>query len=493
MEVSKGLTNQKERSKKGTMREESKPMTLSEVHHGAREEFLNEPLGKLIGRHATPAVASMLFMALYQIVDGMMVGRRLGPEALASVNILYPVFALLAGLGVMIGVGGNARIAVLLGAGENRRASRVLGLIVSLGVAVGALASLLTVALMPRILGVLGTTGGSLGMFAGEYLRGFVPFFVFILLTFILEQSVRNDGNPNLASAVMAGCALLNIGLDYVFLYTLDLGIIGASLASGISQSIGALIFGWYFIRKTLHKQSGLRFARPEATLRTFRTVAVNGSSEMFNSLAAGITTFLFNRMILTHVGALGVAAFTLVQYLLLVGMFVVMGIGNGTQPIFSYNHGAGKIHRVRGALWRVALLCFLVGTGVFALITWQIETVAGLFLPGQPEALALSLEVARTVRWAMFFMPLAMLGSMYFTAIEMASRSLMVAVARSLVLPVIGLLLFPVWWGPTGIWLTPVFAEGFAVLVAGGCLLAGTETKRSRHKEILMTADQRA
>ena len=170
----------------------------------AREEFLTHPLGRLARRHATPAVASMLFMAFYQITDGIMAGRSLGPEAMASVNVLYPIVALLSGLAVMIGVGGNARIAVLLGAGRPREAGRVPGLIVCLGVALGIVGSAAAVVLMPWILSILGTSG-LLGHFAAGYLRGILPFFTFMILTFILEQSIRNDGKPNLAGCSPCG------------------------------------------------------------------------------------------------------------------------------------------------------------------------------------------------------------------------------------------------------------------------------------------------
>ena len=451
--------------------------------NSVRDGFLNESLWKLIGRNAAPAVASMLFMAFYQIVDGMMVGRRLGAEALASVNIIYPIFALLAGVGVMIGVGGNARIAVLLGAGESKKASGVLGLIVSLGVGIGFSGSVVSVVFMPQMMAFLGTSGGQLGYFAVNYLKGFIPFFIFMLLTFILEQSVRNDGKPNLASGVMAGCAVLNIGLDYLFLFVLNMGIIGASMASGISQTIGALIFLGYFLKKTRDQKPGLRFSKPEGGRQTVQAVVVNGSSEMFNSLAAGVTTFLFNRLILAHVGSLGIAAFTLVQYLMLIGMFIILGIGNGTQPIFSYNHGAGLHHRVRGALWRTALICSVVGGVIFLLITWQTATVAEMFLPNQPEALQLSLEVAGLVRWSMFFMPMAMLGSIYFTAIEQAGKSLVVAVSRGLLLPVVGLVVFPALWGAAGIWMTPAFSEGITVLIVVVSLYYSSEKRTAiRH-----------
>ncbi len=293
---------------------------------GAREEFLTRPLGRLLGRHASPAVASMAFLALYQIVDGIMVGRSLGPEAMAAVNVLYPVVALISGLAVMIGTGGNARIAVLFGAGKDRAAGAVLASIVALGVGLGVIGTVAAIVLGPQLLSLLGTSG-ALERFAAGYLSGILPFFTLMIVGFILEQSVRNDGKPNLASGVMAGCALLNIGLDYLFLFVLEFGISGAAMASGISQSIGAVVFLSYFIVKTVKRRHGLRFARPDTSPMTLRAVVVNGSSELFNSVSAGVTTFLFNRMILLYVGALGVAALTVVQYPIMLGVMVVMGL----------------------------------------------------------------------------------------------------------------------------------------------------------------------
>ncbi|TVR65710.1 MAG: MATE family efflux transporter [Spirochaetaceae bacterium] len=440
----------------------------------ARAEFLTHPLGKLIGRHAAPAVASMLFMAFYQITDGIMVGRSLGPEAMASVNVLYPVVALLSGLGVMIGVGGNARIAVLLGAGKAREAGRVLGLIMCLGLILGVTGSIASVLFMPWILAILGTSG-ELGVFAAGYLQGILPFFTFLVLAFILEQSVRNDGKPNLAGGVMALAALLNIALDYLFLFVLETGIAGAAMASGISQSIAATVFLVYFVRKTMAARatgndSGLRPARPDWSLATVRAIMVNGSSEFFNSLSMGVTTFLFNRLVLLYVGALGVAALTVVQYPMMLGVMVIMGIGSGTQPIFSYNHGAGLRERVRGTLVRTVILASATGFLVFLLMGAPATRIAALFLPGHPEALVLTQEVSRFARWSMLFLPAAMVASVYFTALEQAGRSLVVALARGLILPVVGLALFPLLWGATGIWITIVFAEATAVLVAIGC-----------------------
>jgi putative MATE family efflux protein len=437
----------------------------------AREEFLSLPVGRLLARHASPAVASMLFLAFYQIVDGIMVGRSLGPEALASVNVLYPVVALISGLAVMIGTGGNARIAVLLGAGHRRQAGGVLATIIGLGVVLGIVGTLAAIFLMPQLLAALGTSG-SLERFAQGYLNGILPFFTLMIVGFILEQSVRNDGKPNLASGVMASCAILNIGLDYLFLFVLGFGISGAAMASGISQSIGALVFLTYFVTKSVRRRPGLRFARPDLTLGTLRAVIVNGSSELFNSVSAGITTFLFNRVILLHIGTLGVAALTVVQYPIMLAVMIVMGIGSGTQPILSYNHGAGLQQRVRATLLRSTLVATSVGVVVFSFMGAPARALAAVFLPDYLEAQALTHEVASIVRWSVPFMPIAMIASVYFTALEQAGRSLLIALSRGLVLPIIGLVVFPFFWGATGIWITAIFAEALSVLVAVACYL---------------------
>ena len=455
---------------KETMENHNDSHVHASIDDRAREELLNRSPGKLIAKYASPAVASMLFMAFYQITDGIMVGRSLGPEAMASVNILYPIVALLSGIAVMIGVGGNARIAVLLGAGKTRDASRVLGLIVTLGVGLGLIGSFAAVAFRPQILALLGTSG-ELGVYAGGYLAGILPFFTFMILTFILEQSVRNDGRPNFAGIVMASCALLNIGLDYLFLFVWGFGIEGAAMASGISQTVGAMIFLSHFIGKTVNRRGGLRFARPDGRIATIRTVGVNGASELFNSLSMGVTTFLFNRMILAYVGSLGVAAMTVVQYPVMLCVMIVMGLGSGVQPILSYNHGAGLSLRVRGTVRRTAGVATLFGLLVFLAMFFGAETVAAAFVPDHPDAIALTREVARIVSWSVLFMPFAMVASVYFTALEQAAKSLIIAVTRGLVLPVLGLVVFPLFWGAFGIWITAVFTEAAAMLVAVACI----------------------
>lgn len=433
----------------------------------AREAFLTRPLGGLILRNTVPAVASMLFMALYHIADAVMVGRSLGPEALASVNILYPIMAFFIGLAVMIGVGGNARVAVLQGAGETDLARRVLGLVTALGVGLGLIGSLVAVLAYEQILVILGTSSSpTLSALAGEYLLAIYPFFTTMILIFILEQTVRNDGRPNLATGVMVSMAVLNIILDYIFLFPMNMGISGAAYATGISQSLGALIFLAYFTRKTVKNIAGLRFGLPGGGWPVLRMIAINGSSEFLNSVAMGLTTFLFNRVLLVFLGSAGVAAFAMVQYLLMLGSVVFIGISVGAQPVLSYNHGAGLTLRVKGIIKRIMVASALLSLFFFMILRSQSAAMIALFIPDHPETAFLTMQAATYISWALIFMPVGIIGSMFFTSLEKAGNSMIVALSRGLIFTVIGLLVFPQLWGEVGIWVTPVFAEAATTIV---------------------------
>ncbi|MDY6827064.1 MAG: MATE family efflux transporter [Bacillota bacterium] len=431
----------------------------------ARVAFLTAPLGNLILKNTLPAIASMLFMAFYHIVDAIMVGRSIGPDALASVNILYPIMAFFIGLAAMIGVGGNARVAVLQGSGNTENARRVLGLVVVLGVGLGVAGSLITIFASPSLLVFLGTSG-ALGEMAGRYLMAIYPFFAMMILIFILEQTVRNDGRPNLATAVMMGMALLNIVLDYFFLFPLQLGIAGAGLATGLSQTMGALIFIGYFAVKKIRNRPGLQVGLPGGGLPVLRIIAFNGSSEFFTSIASGLTTFLFNRALLAYLGGAGVAAFAMAQYLIMFGSVVFIGISVGAQPILSYNHGADRFERVKKTLIYVMVSSWILGVIFFVVLRTQTAEMITLFIPDHPETAALTIRVSSIVSWTLLIMPIGIISSTFFTALERAGSSLLISFSRGFFFTVVGLLVFPSFWGVEGILFTPLFSEAASFLV---------------------------
>ena len=431
-----------------------------------REKYLTKPLCELIFHNSMPAILSILVMSLYHIVDGIFLGRRLGPEALASVNLLYPIMAVYIGLAVMIGVGGNARIGVLLGADDRHNAGRTLSLILCLGAGLGVIGSFITSLALPLIPSLLGAHG-TLANYATEYLTAIFPFFTPMILGFILEQSTRNDGRPGFATTVIVSTTALNILLDYLFIFPLDMGISGAAIATGIANSCAAVVFLGRFGLKTLHRSQGLILHDPGGGIRVLGKIAYNGSSEMMNELAGGVTTFLYNRTILAMLRPIALASFTIVQYLVIIGMMLLTGLGIGSQPIIGYNHGAGKTHRVQGTLKRLLVAGFVLGAAFFVLLQTQAEPITRLFIPHNPETLSMTIEISRFVSIALLFMPIGIISSMFFTSLLKAGSSLLLSISRGFVFTVLGILILPRFLGASGIWLTPVLAESLTGVLA--------------------------
>lgn len=437
-------------------------MTQSE----ALPPALHRPLGSLLFRNAAPAIAAMLMSALYQIIDGIMVGQRLGPHALASVTITYPIIALLVGLAVMVGTGGNARIAVLLGRRRPAAARRVLTLILILGTLIGLAGTAVVLAFGASLTAALGAAPEMHAM-AVSYLLTLAPFFTGFILSFILEQAMRNDGRGTIAGVVMGSAAVLNIVLDYIFLFPLDMGIAGAALASGISMVLASAVF----IALLMRRSAVLHFTAPRFRRRntgaTIAAIAANGSSELFSALAMGVVALLFNRTLMRVSGSDGVAAFAIVQYLLMISAVFLGGLAAGAQPIIGQNHGAGLHARVRETV------TLMVGSGVAISVVLMVAgrvlapAMARIFVPNHPEAVITITEALRLVSWALVVTPLGTLGSAYFTAVERPVPSLVIAALRSLVVPVALLPVLPAVMGSTGVWLIPVVSEGITAAVA--------------------------
>ena len=453
-------------------------MSDSNELRGAPGGFLTEPIGRLLAKNCGPAMISMLVMALYQIVDGVMVGRRLGPDALAAVNILYPVIALLVGLAVMIGVGGNARIAVLLGSGRYREARGVLSLVVLLSIGLGIAGTTGSLLFAGPLTAALGAGDGVQEM-TRLYLVTIAPFFTAYILSFVLDQAVRNDGRAGFATLIMACGAVLNIGLDYLFLFVFDMGIAGAALASALGQSFSATVFTAYFIAKSLRRAAGLRAAKPAGGFRVLSAIAVNGSSELLSALALGLVTLMFNRALMDLIGPVGVAAFALVQYLLMLAAVFFNALGTGSQPVISQNHGAGRVDRVSEALTILLSVAAAIGA-VFGISAYFVAPhMALLFVPDHPEAIAVTSEAIRIIAWSMPLAAVGTIGTVFFTSIEKAGMSLVIATGRGLAFPLVALAVLPALWGVAGVWLVAVATELAGAAVTAALLRRWGATRR--------------
>ena len=179
-----------------------------------------------------------------------------------------------------------------------------------------------------------------------------------------------------------------------------------------------------------------------------------------------GITTFLFNRILLARIGGEGVAAFALVQYFLLVGVMIFLGLNNGCQPIISYNYGAGYSKRVREVLYKITFSSIVVGIVFFLILQFLSAYLVNIFIGDHQTTMELTVIASKFISFSVIVMPLGIIGSMFFTSLEKAKYSMIISMSRSLIFIVVGLMILPNILGDNGIWITPFFAEGLAAIL---------------------------
>ena len=287
----------------------------------------------------------------YIMADTFFVANRLGADGLAALNLAIPIFGLVNGLGILLGMGGATRYSICRYQGEEARANRTFTLAVVTGLAVGLLLALLGGFGAQSIARLLGASGDTLPLCA-VYLRTVLLFSPCFLLNHIMVAFVRNDGNPKLSMAAMLTGSLANIALDYLFLYPLDMGIFGAALATGTAPVIGLCL-------SSLHPLTGrnqFRLARPANPGRSLADIAGLGSAAFLNEFTSCMVLALYNVLMLRAAGTTGVAAYGIVANLALMALALFTGLSQGAQPLISQAYGRGEDHNVR-LFCRLALL----------------------------------------------------------------------------------------------------------------------------------------
>lgn len=266
--------------------------------------------GRLV-RFALPSIAMMIFISVYSMVDGLFVSNFTGKEALAAVNLVYPLAMALGSIGFMFGTGGAALVAKTMGEGDEVRANRLFTFIALAAAALSvALCAVGAFALEP-LLGFLGADGQllDLSLLYGRVLLAALPFSV---LQNMFQSFFIAAEKPYVGLAVTVAAGLANIVLDYLFIAVLGWGIAGAAVATMIGQVLGAAVSVAYFARS---RTSRLRFARPVHDLRALGKACVNGSSELMTEVAASVVSTLYNFQLLMLLGADGVAAYGVIMY----------------------------------------------------------------------------------------------------------------------------------------------------------------------------------
>lgn len=413
--------------------------------------------------YSVPSVLSMLALSCAFIIDGIFIGNYSGSDSLAAVNLTVPVSAVMIGIAMMISVGGAARCGRYLGKRNFDAAGAVFSQTVVVMLTISLTASACALVFTKHLVGFLGAND-AIRLQTAEYLKIIMFFNVFQLGIVCHACFLRVAGYPLFAAGIVIGGSALNVLLDWVLVAKLGMGHKGAALGTGISEMVTFLILSVPFVMKN----TSLKFNWKASDMPEVFKAACNGFSEFSNEVSSGLITFVFNWIIMERLGVSGVAAFTVINYIILCGIMINCGIGEAIQPVVSKNYGALKAGRIVNILCISTATAFVIGLIICALLILIPGILTDLFVKsGNRETAALTITFISNVWPAFLLNGINIVSSSYLTAMNRAFHSTVVSLARNLFLPVLFLLTLPLLTGHKGIFIVLPLSELVTFFIA--------------------------
>lgn len=417
---------------------------------------------KNIVKFAVPTIAMTVFMSFYTMVDGLFVSNLIGTDALSAVNLTAPVIQLVTAVSTMLATGGSAVIMKKMGEQKTDEAKEDFTFLIIVNIIVGIVMCAAGYLAMDFIFAGMNLSADVEG-YCVEYLSRYLVFTVPILLmnNFTLYMIASEKAVLSLICSVTGG--ILNMALDYVFIAGFDMGIGGAAVATGLGYSVTAVAGLFVFSRK----KSLLHFKKPVVRFRVLGSAAANGCSEMATALVTGIVTMMFNWTMLHYVGEDGVAAVTIIMYVLMFASSLYTGYSYGVAPMLSFYYGEQnreKLKKLVGLSMEVIAVISVITAAVSFVLTRPLVSVFA-----RPENPVYNLAVTgnRICTAALFFIGFNIFASGMFTALSNGIVSAVLAFSRSFVFMLITMIVLPLILGVNGIWLATPAAELMALVLS--------------------------
>ncbi|MCR4666226.1 MAG: polysaccharide biosynthesis C-terminal domain-containing protein [Desulfovibrio sp.] len=413
-------------------------------------------------RFTLPSVTMMVFTSVYVVVDGFFVSNFVGKTAFAAVTIIFPFLGILGAAGFMFGAGGAAIVGKFLGEGHAEKACRSFSLFVGSTALSGFLLTILGELFLEPIAILLGAEGETLSssLLYGRITILSLPFF---MLQFCFQPFFITAEKPKLGLCVTVLAGLSNMVLDVLLIMVFDFGLAGAAFATVVSEVLGGSIPVLYFMRRNT---SLLSLTRPLLSLSILLKGCCNGASEFLINIAYPMLMAVYNYQLLRLAGEDGVAAFGVILYVSFVFTAIFLGYASGSAPLVSYNLGACNWRELQNIFAKSVRIVVCAGLLLSSLSFLSAGLLAALFTGYDAKLCAM------TQRAIMLYSPVFLLsginiyGSSFFTALNDGLVSALISLLRSVVFGLAAILVMPLLFGLTGVWISWVVAEGATLFV---------------------------
>lgn len=453
-------------------------MENCEISH-TKNPLETESIGKLILKYSLPAIASSLVSSIYNIVDQIFVGNKIGELGNAATNVAFPLVMIITTLAMTFGAGSAAAFSLYLGQKSEDRAKSIVGNGMTLMISFGILVTFISLPFLRPLLTAFGGRAQTLE-YAIEYTRILALGFPFAILGTGASQLIRADGSPKYAMFSTLSGAVLNCILDPVLIFGFDMGMSGAALATVIGQIISASLILSYFTRFKTFKLEWRAFVLQLSSVgRIFQLGIAAGA----NQLAVTLVQIVMNN-ILGYYGELSqygrdipLACVGIISKVSAIFNGIIFGVSQSTQPILGYNYGAKNYARVKKTFKSVALI--VTGISIMAFLCFQIfpRQIISVFGSGNALYFEFALRYFHIFLFCTFIVGVQILSAQFFPAIGKGGIGTVVSLSRQVcfLLPLV--ILFPLFWGIDGIlWAGPI-ADGLSGILA--LLLVRREMKK--------------
>ena len=421
----------------------------------------NESVSKLFTRYLLPSICGTLVTSIYVLADSIIIGKGIGTQALAALNIVLPLFNIFFGNGLLFGVGGSVLMSIERGAGDYKKGECYYSIALVLNAIMCVLYTVLMLCFMTPMVEFLGATDVTM-----PYIKEYAPYVIigmsFFSFSSFLQTFVRNDGAPKLAMIAVITGGILNIILDILFVFPMQMGMKGAAIASVIGAAITVLILLLHF----RSKKNGLHFNLKGFEPTYVINILKNGFTSFFVEVASGVLMFIFNLQILRYIGDIGVGLYGVITNTVIIVTCLCNGINQAAQPLISVNYGAGLTSRVE----QVKKLGIKTSIGIcsgIALLGLMVPNLfTYIFIHPSEEILALSKVAIRTYFSGFFIMGINMFIIGYFQSTLKPMLSLVLCLARGCVLGIVFVYILPPFIGNIGIWMAMPLAELISLIV---------------------------
>ena len=428
---------------------------------------------KKLLRFTMPSIIMMIFTSIYGVVDGFFVSNFVGKTPFAAVNFIMPFLMILGALGSMFGTGGSALIAKTLGEGDHARAKKLFSLFVYISAACGIVIAVLGILFIRPIAAFLGAEGELLDqcVLYGRINLIALPAF---MLQYEFQSFFVTAEKPQLGLAVTVASGVANMVLDALLVAVFPLGLVGAALATAVSQLIGGIVPLFYFSRPNT---SLLQLTKTDLDGKALLRACTNGSSELMSNISMSVVSMLYNVQLMQYAGEDGVAAYGVLMYVNMIFLAAYIGYSVGTAPVIGYHYGAANHGELKSLLQKSFVIIGICSVAMLVLAEALAQPLAAIFVGYDDALMALTLRGFRIFSISFLFSGIAIFGSSFFTALNNGLVSALISFLRTLVFQIAAVLLLPLVWEIDGIWISIVVAEVMAFVVTM-LFLAGNRKK---------------